>query len=265
MKNELITIGPFTIYGYGLMIAIGVIAAYMTAEYRAKKRNMNYQCISSLTVWCLVGGIIGAKLLYYITQFKSILSDPKILLDISNGFVVYGGIIGGIIAGFFYTKKEKLNFLQFFDLVMPSIALAQGFGRIGCFLAGCCYGLETSSPFGIVFHTSEYAPNGVHLIPTQLISSGLNFLNFFVLIFLAKRIKKTNGLIAGLYLIFYSIGRFIIEFFRGDLARGKVGEISTSQFISIILLLIGCSICFIQVYRSKHTKPELQMNEPENN
>ncbi len=121
---------------------------------------------------------------------------------------------------------------------MPSIALAQGFGRIGCFLSGCCYGLETNCALGIVFHNSEYAPNGVRLIPTQLISSGLDFLHCFLLLFYAKR-KKADGQVAALYLICYSIGRFILEYFRGDLVRGNVGRFSTSQFISIFLFIIG--------------------------
>jgi len=245
MKNELISFGPITIYGYGLMIAIGVLAAYMVAEYRAKRKNLNYERIFALTVWCLAGGLFGAKLLFYVTQIKEIAADPKILLDVSDGFVVYGGIIGGILAGFLFCKKEKLNFLKFFDLVMPSIALAQGFGRIGCFFAGCCYGKETTSHFGLIFPESSFAPSGVRLVPTQLISSGLDFLNFFVLIMIAKRVKA-DGQVAGFYLIFYSAGRFILEYFRGDVERGSVGSISTSQFIAIFLFVIGCAIVIIR-------------------
>jgi len=251
MKNELIKIGQITIYGYGLMIAIGVIAAYMVAEYRAKKKNLNPDRIFSLTIWCLIGGILGAKLLYYITEIKEIVSNPKILLQFSDGFVVYGGIIAGILAGYLFCKKEKLNFLQYFDLVMPSIALAQGFGRIGCLLAGCCYGIATNSPLGIVFPEASFAPNGVRLIPTQLMSSGLDFLNFLVLIVLAKRVKA-DGQVAGFYLIFYSVGRFILEFFRGDLERGSVGSLSTSQFISIFLFAIGCGIVLVREFGARN-------------
>ena len=250
MKNELLTIGPVTLYGYGLMIAIGVIAAYVSAEYRAKRKNLNPDLIFNLTIWCLAGGILGAKLLYYITQIEDIIANPKVLLDVSNGFVVYGGIIGGIFAGFLFCIKKKFNFLQYFDLVMPSIALAQGFGRLGCFLAGCCYGRETNSFLGIIFHESNYAPNGVRLIPTQLLSSGLDFLHFFVLIMLAKRVKA-DGQIAGFYLIFYSAGRFILEFFRGDLIRGTVGSLSTSQFIAIILFIIGWGIVLVRGYSAR--------------
>lgn len=259
MKNDLLTIGSFTVHGYGLMIAIGIIAAYMTAEYRAKKMNLDYDKVFNLTIWALIGGLLGAKLLYYITEIKDIIKDPKLLLDVADGFVVYGGIIGGILAGYLFCRKNKLNFLKYFDLVMPSIALAQGFGRLGCFLAGCCYGKETDSCINIVFHSSDYAPNGIHLIPTQLISSGLNFLHFFLLIFLAKRVKA-NGQIAGFYVLFYSIGRFVIEYFRGDLVRGNVGAVSTSQFISIFMFLFGLVIIFISGRFAKK-KEETDINQ----
>jgi phosphatidylglycerol:prolipoprotein diacylglycerol transferase len=238
MKNELFTIGPFTVYGYGLMIAIGIIAAYLTGEYRAKKLKLNEDRILSLVIWSVAGGLLGAKILFIFTQLEEIMANPKILLNVTDGFVVYGGIIGGIITAIIYCKVTKLDFLQYFDLLMPSVALAQGFGRIGCFLAGCCYGHETTCPIGITFHDSAFAPNGVSLIPTQLISSGLNFLHFFVLLWIAKH-KRGDGQVAGFYLIFYSIGRFILEFYRGDLLRGSVGTLSTSQFISIFICIAG--------------------------
>lgn len=244
MKNEIFSIGPFTIHGYGLMIAIGVLAAYAAATKRAKKYSLNAELIFDLALWCLVGGMLGAKILYWITIFPEILSDPVSLLkDFSNGFVVYGGILGGILGGYLFCRRKKLNFLQYFDLVMPSVALAQGFGRIGCFLAGCCYGIETDGWFHIVFHDSPMAPNNVPLLPTQLISSALDFAHFFVLAWFASR-KKTDGQVAGLYLILYSIGRFILEYFRGDLIRGSVGTLSTSQFISIFILAAGLAIFF---------------------
>ncbi len=248
MKNELLHIGPFTVYGYGLMIAIGVIAAYLSAEFRAKRKKLEYEKIFNLTIWCAVGGFAGARLLYYITIIDEIIKDPKLLIS-SDGLVVFGGIICGIFAGYLFCKRHKWNFLEYFDLVMPSIALAQGFGRLGCFLAGCCYGVETNSVIGITFTQSQYAINHVDLVPTQLISSGLNFLHFFVLIIIAKRIK-VHGVIAGCYLMFYSAGRFILEFFRGDLDRGNVGSISTSQFIAIFTFLFGLAVVVIQLMRN---------------
>lgn len=245
MKNELFSIGPFTVYGYGLMIAVGVIAAYLVGEYRAKKHGLDSDKILSLVLWAVVGGLLGAKVLYVLTQLPQIIKDPSILKNVTDGFVVYGGIIGGIFSCIIYCRKKKLPFLKYFDLLMPSVALAQGFGRIGCFLAGCCYGRETTCPIGITFTNSAYAPNGVSLLPTQLISSGLDFLHFFVLIWFAGK-KKGDGQVAGLYLVFYSIGRFILEFFRGDLIRGSVGALSTSQFISIFACIAGVALVILR-------------------
>ena len=241
MKNELFSIGPITIYGYGLMIAIGVLAAYFSATYRAKKYDLDPDKVFYVTVWAVIGGFGGAKLLYLITQLPAILQDPSLLKDVQDGFVVYGGIIGGILAAWIYCKVAKLKFMKYFDLVMPSVALAQGFGRIGCFLAGCCYGRETNSVLSVTFQNSDFAPNHVALIPTQIYSSVLDFLHFGILLYIARR-KKADGQVAAFYLIFYSIGRFVLEFFRGDLIRGSVGSLSTSQFISLFILAAGIAI-----------------------
>ena len=238
MKNELFSLGPFTVHGYGLMIAIGILVAYVTAEYRAKKHGLDPDKIFYLVIWAVVGGFAGAKVLYFLTRLKDIMENPRVLLDLADGFVVYGGIIGGIYSAMAYCRIKKMPFLKYFDLVMPSVALAQGFGRIGCFLAGCCYGRETDSALGIVFHNSSYAPNDVKLLPTQLISSGLDFLLCAVLILLDRK-KKGDGQIAGAYLVLYSIGRFILEFYRGDLIRGNVGALTTSQFIAIFVAMAG--------------------------
>lgn len=243
MYNDLFSIGPFTVHGYGLMIAIGVVVAYLVGEARAKKQNLSPDHLFNLTIWCLVGGILGAKLLFLIVELKSILANPRLLLDVLHGFVVYGGIIGGILTGYLYCRKKKISFLDYFDLVMPSIALAQGFGRIGCLLSGCCYGKETDSAFHIVFRNSEFAPNEVPLVPTQILSSVLDFAHFFLLIFVAKRCKA-KGQVGAVYLICYSIGRFVLEFFRGDM-RGSVRQLSTSQFISLFILAAGCAILIL--------------------
>ena len=114
MKNELLTIGPFTIYGYGLMIAAGIFAAYFMAEYRAKKQELDYEQIFYLVIWCLAGGFISAKILFWITEWKTIAENPEFILQTMNdGFVVYGGIIGGIFTGFLFCRIKKLSFIKF--------------------------------------------------------------------------------------------------------------------------------------------------------
>ena len=243
-NNELLQIGPFTVYGYGLMIAIGVLVAYSVGEYRAKKQGLSADELFWITISCLVGGILGAKLLFILVEIKAIIADPSILLDITHGFVVYGGIIGGIGVGYLYCKIKKLEFLKYFDLVMPSIAIAQGFGRVGCMFAGCCYGRETDGWFHVVYHSSDFAPNGVALIPTQMI----------------KKLVKHDGQIAGFYLVFYSIGRFFLEYLRND-PRGNVDILSTSQFISLFILLAGVGTILLCGYLGKR-KALLVDNNP---
>lgn len=241
MYNDILRIGPLSIHSYGLMIGIGVIVALVVAAKRAKKRGLDTDFLYGLGFVTLVFGFIGAKLLYCIVEIEAFLNEPMQVLS-GSGFVLYGGIIGGILAAMVYCKYKKVNFFEYFDLAVPSVAIAQGFGRIGCFLAGCCYGSETDSCIGIMFHNSSIAPNGIKLIPTQLFSSAGNFFIAVVLLLYARTDRKT-GKVGALYLILYSMGRFIIEFFRNDY-RGNVGVLSTSQFISLIILAIGIAMFF---------------------
>ena len=252
MRYILFEIGPFTLYSYGFMIAIGIIAAIMAAEFRAKKYGLNRDHMYGIAILGLIFGMLGAKLLFFITEIKDILEDPSILLSLSEGFVVYGGIIGGIFGAYLYCRWKKLPVWKYFDIAAPSLALAQGFGRIGCFMAGCCYGRETSAWYGVTFEHSPFAPNHVSLIPTQLISSAADFLHFFLLLWITKK-RKTEGIVVSFYLIFYSIGRFLIEMLRND-PRGSVSFLSTSQFISIFTLIIG--ILSIVLLKRKGVKEE---------
>ena len=242
MYNDIFTIGPVTIHGYGLMIATGVLCALVIGIRRSRSRGMDPDIVMSLGLIALAAGFLGAKLLYCIVELPSFLNNPLIIFS-GNGFVVYGGIIAGVLASMAYCRKKKVSFLQYFDLVIPSVAVAQGFGRIGCFLAGCCYGCETSLPIGIVFQHSDIAPNGIPLFPTQLFSSAGDFAIALILILYARR-AKANGKVAGLYLILFSVGRFIIEFFRAD-ERGSVGVLSTSQFIALFILAGGLLLFFL--------------------
>ena len=247
MYNDLFSIGPLTVHGYGLMIAIGVIVALFTGEAIAKKRGLNSDAIYSITFLCVISGFISAKILFCIVEWKTFVTNPKQVLT-GSGFVVYGGIIGGVLAAYLYCRIKKLSFWDYFDLVLPCVAIAQGFGRIGCFMAGCCYGKETDSFIGIVFTHSNQAPNGVKLLPTQLFSAAGMFLIAAILFMYAKR-KHATGQVGALYMILYSVGRFFIEFLRNDY-RGEVGPFSTSQFISLFIFVAGIAL-FIYKKRSE--------------
>lgn len=249
MYKDLFSIGGISVHSYGVMIVIGIVVAYQVVIRGAKKIKIDTAVMDNLFICVLLSGFLGSRILYYITEFNLVLKHPGIIFDLSDGYVVYGGIIGGILGGYLYCKKKQLPFIKLLDLAVPSMALAQGFGRIGCFLAGCCYGMTTTSAIGVVFPSGSLAPSGIPMIPTQLISSCFDFLLFFVLMAFAKH-KKVDGQVGALYLILYSVGRFIIEFFRGDLIRGSVGSLSTSQFISIFIVLFGIGI-FILLQRKK--------------
>ena len=239
MKNDLFSIGKFVIHGYGLMIALGFLFCVLLAMQRAKKRKLLADAVIDVALYGIIAGFLGAKLLYLIVEWKELLKDPLAVLG-SEGFVVYGGVIAGVLCGYFYCRRKKLSFLAYFDLAAPSIALAQGFGRIGCFLAGCCYGKETTGWFGVVFPAGSMAPSGVRLIPTQLLSSAGDFVIMALLLLYAGRERK-KGTVGALYMILYGIGRFAVEFFRGD-ERGGIGILSTSQLISLVIVAGGTAL-----------------------
>ncbi len=248
MHPILLELGPFKFYSYGLMIALGILVAYSITDKKVEALGYSHKRLEWLCLSFLAGGFLGAKLLYWLTRLPDIPNDPTILTNFGDGWVVYGGIIGGMLAGWLYCKNHDLNFLEWLDLIVPQLALAQGFGRIGCFLAGCCYGVESS--FGVVFPEGSLAPAGVSLFPTQLIMSAFDFgLSFFLHWFSTK--KTFQGELGALYLIAYSIGRFIIEFWRGDGIRGVVNGLSTSQYLGILMALVG--LCLWWMGRKRAT------------
>ncbi len=257
MHNEIITIGPVTIYGYGLMIGIGVMLAMIIGDKRAKGKGLNGELVYGLTIAVVILGFAAAKVLFIITQWRDFIKDPLSYLS-SEGFVVYGGIIGGILVAILYCKLKKVNGFDYLDLMVPSVAVAQGFGRIGCFLAGCCYGRETTSPIGVVFTHSAFAPNNVRLIPTQLIMSAGDFVIAAILLWFSSKPRKRFQTTI-LWVLLYSIGRFLVEFLRAD-ARGNVGALSTSQFIAIICIpvcLLGFRFLVPVLDKSKVTETAL--------
>lgn len=242
MLND-IQIGPVTIHMYGLMIGFGFATAYLISCRRAAKKHLSEDILWGILLCALAGAVIGTRLLYYIVSIPQIIQNPSILWNFKNGYVVYGGIIFGVLFGYLYCRKKHVSFLRYFDLVMPSVSVAQGFGRIGCFFAGCCYGRQTDSWFHITYTHSDFAPNHISLIPTQLLSSAGNFMIAGILFWYSTKTAK-DGMVGAMYMILYSIGRFVIEIFRNDF-RGELGGLSTSQLISILFLLSGILLIWI--------------------
>ncbi len=259
MAMDLFSIGRFTVHGYGLMIGIGFIIAVLYGGYRCDKYlKLSSDHYSSLAIYTLLFGWIGGKIMFIIVEVKDFLSSPLSVLG-SSGFVVYGGIITGVITIFSYCRIKKISFLSYLDALVPGVAICQGFGRLGCFMAGCCYGKETDSMFSVVFPENSLAPAGVHLIPTQLYSAAFDLALAALMIACCFKVKR-RGDISVMYFGGYSIGRFIIEFFRDD-PRGTVGVLSTSQFISI--LMFAFSIGLYLVERKLNLEPSWKEKETE--
>ena len=240
MRITLFEIFGIQIKSYGLMIAIGIIVAAMLFINKGKKKNYDEDSLLNLIIFAVIGGVLGGKALFIITECKNILADPDILLNFGYGFVVYGAIAGGALAMYLYCRHKKWNIIEMLDMTVPGLAIAQGFGRIGCFLAGCCYGAPTDLPLGVVFPANSLAPSGIHLHPTQIYSSIFDFILGIFLLYYSKKQRK-DGKILGMYLIIYSVGRFLVEFLRND-PRGNVGFLSTSQFIAIFTLVLGIAV-----------------------
>lgn len=249
MYNDWFSIGPLTIHGYGVMIAVGIIFAFWIGEKLARKKGLQTSHFDNLVFVCLISGYIGSKIIYILTDIPHFLADPAGVLLNGNGWVVYGGILGGILGAYIYCHAKKISFQDYCSIAFPAVAIAQGFGRIGCFFAGCCYGIEVDSPLSITFKNSAYAPNGVPLVPTQLMSSLGDFIIFFILYRNVTEGKHPEDT-AALYLILYSAGRFLIEFLRGDASRGFIGVLSTSQFISLFIFAAG----MILLWKNHHKK-----------
>ncbi|NLO96728.1 MAG: prolipoprotein diacylglyceryl transferase [Peptococcaceae bacterium] len=241
---------------YGLMNLLGFGPGITLASWRAKKRGISFEQEFLMLIHVCLGVIIGAKLLYlalnidYILLHKDIIfqSAENLLSYLGGGFVFYGGLAGGIIAAYLYCRHYREPFLKMLEIAVPSIPLIHAMGRIGCFLAGCCYGIPVNSWLGVTFTHSPYAPNGVPLFPVQLLEAGINLIIFIVLLSYARQERRPFQVL-GLYLLFYSLSRFILEYFRFDVARGIYGGFSTSQWISILVFAIA-----IYLFMVKRTK-----------
>ncbi len=242
MYPLLFSYGFFKIHTYGLMIVIGFLIGLYLIHKEGKKRGLNADRIVDVSFWGLGLGLLGGRIVYILTRWDYFSSHLiEVFYFWEGGLVFYGGFIGGFIAFYIFTKKYKLPFLETVDIAVPSLAIAHFFGRLGCFSAGCCFGRPVlgSLPWAVTFHNPlSLAPQGIPLHPTQLYDALNALIIFAVLMFMRPR-KKFVGEQLCIYMILYSIGRSIVEVYRGDSIRGFVIDpyLSTSQFISIFIFV----------------------------
>ncbi len=224
------------------MIVIGGLIANIIAVAILKKKKMDINDFIILESFGLLGAFIGAKLLYILVSANDIqwsrITEWSYLKSImQGGFVFYGGFIGGIIMSFIACRIFKINFLSYANEVVFLIPLAHAFGRVGCFMAGCCYGIPYDGPFSVVFPENSFAIHGAKLFPVQLFEAvGLVFVSIILL--LSKKVLHNKYQIE-LYFIIYGCLRFVTEAYRYDAARGVFWGLSTSRWISILMIIIG--------------------------
>ena len=245
MFPELLDLGPITVYSYGVVLAAAYLLGLWLAMVRAKARGLDPNRALDLGIAIIVSALVGAKLLLVVVDFEHFRRDPGELLTLVRaGGVFYGGLIAAVGVAFWYMRRHGLPLWTTCDVFAPGIALGHAVGRLGCLAAGCCFGRPTDLPWGITFTDPAAAANvgtplGVPLHPTQVYESGAEALILVFLLATERRGRYFQGRTFWSYMLLYGVTRFIIEFFRGD-DRGMVfGAISTSQFISLLIIPVS--------------------------
>ncbi len=243
MHPILFRLGPVTLYSYGFMVALGFCAASFFLSRRSVDLGLDSARIQSIALWALVMGLIGARAMYVFLNWQFFRADPFEILRVHHGgLVFYGGLLAGCLTGVWLLFKNGLLRWQVMDLMMPAVVLAHAFGRVGCFLNGCCYGKPTDCPWAVSF-----PGEGIPRHPTQLYEAAALLLIFCLLRYLDKK-KVRPGTVTFVYGLSYGMWRFAIEFVRGDNPVGA-GGLTTFQWMSIFLILLSGIMLFFR-YRT---------------
>jgi phosphatidylglycerol:prolipoprotein diacylglycerol transferase len=234
MFPEICSIGPVTIHSYGLLVALGVFASLFLMSRAAKQFGFPpREKVFDLVFVVVVAGFVGARLFYVVQEWVWYREHPlEVFLIWKGGLVYYGGMIASFLAFFLYLAGSRLPLLQTTDFVILYVPLAHAFGRVGCFLNGCCYGKPTALPWGVQF---PLLAGPVHA--TQLYEAAFNLALFGFLVWFYPR-RRFSGEMTALFLVLYSVGRFGIEVFRGDQPPWLL-SLTLHQGFSVIFVLVG--------------------------
>lgn len=231
-----------SLHSYGLMIALGVLSAFYVTLYKSKKFGIDADKLSSLFIWVILAAFVGGKLFFFFEDIDKYWGDLAAMKRaMSGGFVFYGSLIFSIPTIVWWLRKEKVPVRPFLDILAFVGPVVHSFGRVGCFLAGCCHGKVCDSWFGVTFsHPDTLAAfKNTPLYPTQLFDIGVNMIILLTVYFIQKK-QKFEGQLFLIYLMMYGVGRSIVEIYRGDEARGFLfgGAVSHSQFIAACIIVI---------------------------
>ena len=241
MHPILFSLGPVTIYSYGVLLAAAYLIGLWMAVRRARAAGLDGDRVLDLGIWVIIAALVGAKGLLFIVDFDHFTSSREEFFSLlRSGGVFYGGLIAASLTCVYQLRKHKLPLWTSGDLFAPGIALGYMVGRLGCFAAGCCYGKPTQVAWAVTFTDPAAAlnvgtPLNVPLHPTQLYESLAGLVILLAVLTLERRGKPYPGRTFWQFVLIYGVSRFIIEFFRGD-DRGAVAMFSTSQLISLVLV-----------------------------
>ena len=229
------------IYAYGLLIGLGIASGVGYITHKANKElGIGTDLINNLAVYLVIAAVLGGKFLLFFENPDKYLNKPSLLVS-GSGFVFYGSLLFCFGVLYWFIRKYKIAYKPFLDLIAITTCIIHAFGRLGCFIAGCCYG-KPLDHFPAVTYTNPLSSAPLHcgLHPTQLYESGAIILVLTVLL-LVKQKRAFQGQLFALYLLLYPIVRFVIEYFRGDVERGLLfnGNISHSQLISMAIFSVG--------------------------
>lgn len=244
----------YSVPAYGLIITLGVICANISAFLYLRKEQLDTNDFIILEAYCFLGAFLGAKLLFFIVSFDQIQWNRVMEPDYFNslmqgGFVFYGGMLGGLLFVLLAGRLHRIDAKDYIERLIFLIPFIHAFGRVGCYRAGCCYGITYAGFGSIIYSQGTMAPYGISLFPVQLVEATL--LVIISAILMCLTIKEKRKLTVPVYFITYGAVRFILEFFRGDDVRGSYLFFTTSQWISIALFILGSTVLFRTAQRRK--------------
>ncbi len=244
MHKIALSVFGFPIYSYGLMMLVGVILGYLLVLYRNSKIKLsNTDTLTDCFIFILLFGIAGARLAYVFLHWDNYSDNLLSILNLrAGGLTLYGGLFGGVVTFILFSKIKRLNVMKMLDLFAPSVILGIAFGRIGCFLNGCCYGIEAPVGFGVIF--PDLGANSPRY-PIQLYEASLCVIACFAIIFFDK-IKKNDGESFLLMISAYAATRFLIEFFRDIDSSPILFNLTAAQIFSLILIFTSILLIFMK-------------------
>lgn len=242
--------GPITIRWYGLLVAVGFWVAYKLFQKRAPRIGLDEKDASNLILLLFISGILGARLYYVVWNWENYFASnlSEIIMIQRGGLVFFGGFLMACLTLVFWARWKKYSFATLTDALSLPLAAGHSFGRLGCFMNGCCYGYECHYPWAIRFNAPpEIAGIPVH--PTQLYEwAGL--LDICIVLIIIERIARYPGQVALSYCILYSILRFSVEFFRGDVSHAVLGRFTLAQVVCMGIFLVAWVLSSRLAYRA---------------